>query len=280
MKKTYFLIICVILGVVLTACDLFNDDKKEYTVTVVSEIGGTASGGGTVNKNSAVTVIANANANYFFLGWYESDVIMSKSASYSFVVTKDTKLTAKFSGLLEAPALKHDISINRNRKLDSKDKEKVTGLFWITVGHNVTEKYLIEDYKNGVLYEFGHWQDSGSISVTFSEITRENIEKVVTETFSIGLPVGKLVRLGYDYKQTVTSIVNTTRSLSSTSTFDLSNYKSGYDYRIVLIGEYQIYEVTTYYESTNGKIKDKEINYELVVRNPSNIRIRVVSRKK
>lgn len=71
--------------------------KKEYTVTVSAGTGGTVSGGGKVLDGSSCTVTARANSGYSFDGWYEGSSKVSSSASYTFTVSSNRTLTAKFT---------------------------------------------------------------------------------------------------------------------------------------------------------------------------------------
>ena len=67
-----------------------------YTVTANAEAGGSATGGGTFNKGATATVKATPNSGYHFTGWYKGNSKVSGDASYSFTVTENVTLTAKF----------------------------------------------------------------------------------------------------------------------------------------------------------------------------------------
>ncbi len=76
---------------------VFEEDAPvTYTVTANASTGGTASGGGSFTAGSSATVTATPNSGYHFIGWYEGDSKVSGSASYSFSVSKNVTLTAKF----------------------------------------------------------------------------------------------------------------------------------------------------------------------------------------
>ena len=79
--------------VVLTA--LWSRDC--YTVTTVSTTGGNTAGDGTYDDGETATVSATANEDYIFKGWYENGELVSTEASYSFTVTSNRTLTAKFA---------------------------------------------------------------------------------------------------------------------------------------------------------------------------------------
>lgn len=67
-----------------------------YSVTVGKEGYGTVTGGGTFSPNETATVTATPSTGYHFIGWYEGDSKVSGNASYSFSVSKNVTLTAKF----------------------------------------------------------------------------------------------------------------------------------------------------------------------------------------
>ena len=73
---------------------------EKVTYKVVTEAspseGGTTSGDGTYDVESEATVKETANENYEFAGWYENDVKVSDDAEYTFTVTGNHNLTAKF----------------------------------------------------------------------------------------------------------------------------------------------------------------------------------------
>ena len=58
------------------------------------DVAGTISGVGSYTENEKVTVTAQTNDGYTFLGWYENGTCVSTSATYSFNVNKATSLTA------------------------------------------------------------------------------------------------------------------------------------------------------------------------------------------
>ena len=74
---------------------------KRYTVTVTANptAGGTVTGGGTYTDGKTATVTATANSGYLFSGWYKGSTKVSSNKSYTFTVTENVTLTAKFSKL-------------------------------------------------------------------------------------------------------------------------------------------------------------------------------------
>ncbi|MFV0331958.1 MAG: InlB B-repeat-containing protein [Dysgonomonas sp.] len=72
----------------------FNINK--YTLSLTAETGGTVTGAGTFEHNKPVTVRATPTSDYIFSGWYEGSNMLSNNASYTFNITKNTTLVAKF----------------------------------------------------------------------------------------------------------------------------------------------------------------------------------------
>jgi len=68
-----------------------------YTVTTITTTGGSTAGDGIYDKGETATVSATANEGYIFKGWYEDGELVSTEASYSFTVTSNRTLTAKFA---------------------------------------------------------------------------------------------------------------------------------------------------------------------------------------
>ncbi|MGL4956469.1 MAG: InlB B-repeat-containing protein [Bacteroidales bacterium] len=58
--------------------------------------GGTVKGGGDYPTGEEVTATATANKDYEFVAWYEGDVEVSKTATYTFKLDNNRTLTAKF----------------------------------------------------------------------------------------------------------------------------------------------------------------------------------------
>lgn len=67
------------------------------TTTVTPSYGGSATGGGTFNSNSTVTVHAVAASGFPFVNWTDYDTPVSTATNYSFTITGDHSLTANFA---------------------------------------------------------------------------------------------------------------------------------------------------------------------------------------
>ena len=71
-------------------------EPTKYTVTANAQTGGSATGGGTFDDGATATLTATPNSGYYFIGWYEGSNKVTEIESYTFTVTKDVSLTAKF----------------------------------------------------------------------------------------------------------------------------------------------------------------------------------------
>ena len=79
--------------VVLTA----QWDRDCFTVTTAATTGGSTAGDGVYDNGKTATVTATPEAGYVFKGWFEDGELVSADAAYSFTVTSNRTLTAKFA---------------------------------------------------------------------------------------------------------------------------------------------------------------------------------------
>ncbi len=77
----------------------FTKIIKVYTVTVSANpaAGGTATGGGSFNEGTSVTVAATANTGYTFANWTEGTTVVSTSPGYTFTASGNRNLVANFT---------------------------------------------------------------------------------------------------------------------------------------------------------------------------------------
>ena len=70
----------------------------------MAQTGGTVSGGGQFEPNASATITAEANAGYYFIGWYdENGELVTADTSYSLTVLKNRTFTAKFEKKVSYP---------------------------------------------------------------------------------------------------------------------------------------------------------------------------------
>ncbi len=77
----------------------FSTSQSLYTIIVSSNpaVGGSASGGGSFNKDTQITVVAAPSTGYTFTNWTEGATVVSTNASYAVTVTSNRTLVANFT---------------------------------------------------------------------------------------------------------------------------------------------------------------------------------------
>lgn len=77
----------------------FSGQSQQVTLSLTAEpaVGGSVTGGGTYEPGTTVHAIATANSGYVFGGWYKNNVLVSSNIDYSFAISENTILTAKFN---------------------------------------------------------------------------------------------------------------------------------------------------------------------------------------
>lgn len=87
----------------------FKIPQEKASVTVSGMEGGSVSGGtGKAEIGSEVTITAEPDEGYEFDGWYKGETKVSENAAYTFLVTEDVELTAKFKKKSASVAPKPD----------------------------------------------------------------------------------------------------------------------------------------------------------------------------
>ncbi|MDC7288481.1 leucine-rich repeat protein [Blautia schinkii] len=95
-------------------------EVPKVTIGAVASEGGKVSGGGTYERGESVTLKAESDAGWKFMGWYVGEALLSPEAGYSFTAETDVEYTAKFE--------------DKRLQGVSFTQEKVT----LTVGESVT----------------------------------------------------------------------------------------------------------------------------------------------
>ena len=72
-------------------------ETNTYTVQAVASGGGTVSDGGEYALGETATLTATPNSNYTLSGWYVNNKLVYSGLVYSFTVTEDVTVTAKFA---------------------------------------------------------------------------------------------------------------------------------------------------------------------------------------
>ncbi len=83
-------------GIKFAGIDVDDYNMPSITATADPVAGGTVTGSGTYNAGTSVNLEAIADTGYEFEGWYEGTAPVSDQNPYTFTVTGDRTLTAKF----------------------------------------------------------------------------------------------------------------------------------------------------------------------------------------
>ena len=73
------------------------DSKHTVTITVYPEGAGTVTGAGEYEDGAEVTVTAEANEGYIFLGWMEDGEFVANDSKYTFTILNDVDLVAVYA---------------------------------------------------------------------------------------------------------------------------------------------------------------------------------------
>ena len=144
----------------MTLTAVFEQDKAKYTVTLETSPsgGGTATGGGSYEDGTAVTVKATANSGYHFAGWKEGEATVSTEAEYTFTASKDIELTAVF----EQNKAKYTVGVTASPTAGG----TVTGGGTYEDGTSVTVKATANSD-----YHFAGWKEGEATVSTEAEYT-------------------------------------------------------------------------------------------------------------
>lgn len=168
----------------------FPAEVCSVTTTVVPVDGGTVEGGGEYAKGASVTLTATSNDHYDFVNWTEAGAVVSTTAEYSFIVTKDIELTANFQ-----EHAKYTITAVAN----DENMGTVTGGREYYVGESATLKATA---KSG--YVFAGWADgekkaTRTVTVSGNATYTANFQAIAPRAWAYDL---KVVEDGDNYKFT------------------------------------------------------------------------------
>ena len=176
--------------VVLTA----QWEKNNYTVSTIAEPeeGGTVTGGGVYPYGEEITVSATVQEGHYFAGWYEGEKLVSEDAEYTFMVTDNRDLIAKFA--------KNPYKVEANTTVGG----EATGTGIYEYGQTATVTAIPEDG-----YMFQGWYEgealvSGDLSysfiVTADRTLTAHFAKVYHITLSASPEAGGTVTGGGQYE--------------------------------------------------------------------------------
>ena len=152
------------------ACCLMNltsdvSQSMIYTVTATADptAGGTVTGGGSYSDGQKATVTATNNSGYLFSGWYKDGAKVSSNKSYSFTVTENVTLTAKFGEITP-------VNPTKNAKLNVPQSATVGYKSTVTVtatAEDVPEGYFVALYEGDTQLAKG---DNKTVSCTMKRM--------------------------------------------------------------------------------------------------------------
>lgn len=179
----------------------FPAEVCSVTTTVVPVDGGTVEGGGEYAKGASVTLTATSNDHYDFVNWTEAGAVVSTTAEYSFIVTKDIELTANFQ-----EHTKYTITAVAN----DENMGTVTGGREYYVGESATLKATA---KSG--YVFAGWADgeknaTRTVTVSGNATYTANFQAIAPRAWAYDL---KVAENGDNYKFTFNATAAGTATL-------------------------------------------------------------------
>lgn len=187
------------------ACIISNSNSLVHTVTAVANptTGGTVTGSGYYTDGQTATLTATADSGYMFSGWYKDGTKVSSNKSYSFTVTENVTLTAKFTKL----AMSYTVTVTA----DPAAGGTVTGGGSYSEGLTAT---LTATPNSGYLF-FGWYKDGAKIwsNKSFSFTVTESVTLTakfgeitpVNPTKNAKLNVPQSATVGYKSTVTVTA---------------------------------------------------------------------------
>ena len=160
----------------------FPTEVCSVTTTVVPVDGGTVEGDGDYAKGASVTLTATSNDHYDFVNWTEAGAVVSTTAEYSFIVTKDIELTANFQ-----EHAKYTITAVAN----DENMGTVTGGREYYIGESVTLKATA---KSG--YVFAGWadgekNDTRTVTVSGNATYTANFQAIAPRAWAYDLKVAE-----------------------------------------------------------------------------------------
>ncbi len=141
---------------------------KSYNVTVdCDETCGSVTGSGEYEYGSQVTVTANANSDYTWLGWYDGDTMVSADAQYTFTMpSHDVSLSAKWDA--------YQFVVNQH---DEGEAPRVIATLTAVSGQSVSvtrsQRNPVSTDRSVTLFVWQGWYEAGRL------LTTENVYQTV-----------------------------------------------------------------------------------------------------
>lgn len=145
------------------------DSKHTVTITVYPEGAGTVTGAGEYEDGAEVTVTAEANEGYIFLGWMEDGEFVANDSKYTFTILNDVDLVAVYATQLFGVA--EDLVITETA---------LTATAILSTGTKLTVNLVLGEYDEE---EKGYWlAETTTLTLGDKELTfLEGLVMVDTE---------------------------------------------------------------------------------------------------
>ena len=147
----------------------FSNEVVQYNVSAsVDPVGsGSVTGAGTYNDGASCTLVATPASGKVFQGWYNGAQLVSSSASYTFVVTGNLSLTAKFGD--EPVSAFNDVMLGshawtKNESFYSTDQSQYTPITGSYVGESNNKKVSLINGTPHVGDTAGTWASAQAIN--------------------------------------------------------------------------------------------------------------------
>lgn len=141
-----------------------------YTISAIANPteGGTLSGAGSYASGSICTLTATPSSGYIFTNWTEGGTVVSTNAEYSFAVSSDRALTAKFEPFVACDISVADLPYTDNFDSYTTSTTAKTGVeppCWTLAHQYVT---ITDDYKPMIYYN-SSYTHSGDYSLILNK---------------------------------------------------------------------------------------------------------------
>ena len=156
-----------------------NFQLNSYTISVSANptAGGTVSGGGTYSHGQSCTVTASTNTGYTFNGWYEGNTQVSSNSSYTFTVSGERTLVAKYTQNTYTVRAAKETGINTAYVKAGTTFSGTSTTATVSHGGSATFKATVSPG-----YTFDGWYYNSTRQSTNLTYTRSNITGAITIT--------------------------------------------------------------------------------------------------
>ncbi len=110
-------------------------------------------------------------------------------------------------------------------------------------GETITKIAFIQQ---GIVYELTPWTDS-NIEFSYGQISSVSMSSTITHSYSVGTEVALIkdilsLNMGYEKSSAYTQTKTWIETSSFSQSLNINDYKPGYQYKVVLVADYYIYQ--------------------------------------